>query len=131
MGRERSTESDQTVKRRVDVADLFGGDESPTAPAVPSHVPLDVIPALALPRTELPWDDLSALATQLLLRVDGVTPAMDIVTGTVGTPSEGARELASLARQGLVRLGCTEPPPASDEPDTVREEALEIDLSAL
>jgi hypothetical protein len=88
-----------------------GGPASAVAPVAPAALvplaPLDAVPVLAVPREEVPWRELGDLSTQLLLRVDGATCAMDLVTGTDVVPVEGARELASLASRGLLRL---EPP---------------------
>lgn len=110
---------DQTVRRRVDVERAFAetADEPPTKPAlvvamIPAGalervrplVPLDAVPVLAVPRTDIPWAELGDLATRLLLRVDGSTCAMRIVTGIEATPHECAGVLADLARGGLVRL---------------------------
>jgi hypothetical protein len=104
VSRPRATDHDRTVRRRIDVAAAFGAEERPTRPAVRMLVPLDAVPVLAHQRADVPWDDLSALATQLLLRVDGRARAMEIVTGNAGDPGECASELAALARRGLVRL---------------------------
>jgi hypothetical protein len=127
MARVRGKETDRTVRRRVDVARAFDEteEESPTKPtainldllresgahrvptgaeSVEPLVPLDAVPVLNVPRTSVPWADLGDLATQLMLRVDGATCTMRIVTGTCATPNEGARELGCLARRGLVRL---------------------------
>jgi hypothetical protein len=99
----------------------FDDEEPPTTPApwkiralaqrpearddgVTALAPLDAVPILAVPRAELPWDELGQLAIQLLLRVDGVTRAMRIVTGTGAPPSEGARVLGTLAGRGIVRF---------------------------
>jgi hypothetical protein len=79
---------------------VFPAEASP----VPSLVPLDAVPVLAVPRTEVPWDDLEHLATQLLLRLDGRSCTMAIVTGIGATPRDGVRELAGLVSRGLVRL---------------------------
>jgi hypothetical protein len=76
----------------------------PAGPPVPSLVPLDAVPVLAVPRTSVPWDELGVLATQLLLRLDGSSCTMAIVTAVAATPKEGVRELASLVSRGLVRL---------------------------
>jgi hypothetical protein len=91
-------------------------DEAPTtltkretaphsAEGVTGLVPLDVIPVLAVPRADVPWQELSELATQLLTRLDGRTHALSIVMGTAAAPNEGIRELAALADRGLVRWG--------------------------
>ena len=123
MGRNRGTEVDRTVKRVVDVAEAFGtGEEPPTSPAVHALVPLDAIPALAVPRTGMPWADLGKLATQLLLRIDGTTTAMTVVRVDIATPTEAARELARLTAAGLVRLIT----PVVPDP-----EPLELDLSTV
>jgi len=89
-------------------------------PPVRMHVPLDVVPMLAVPRTDLPWTELGELATQLLLRVDGSTCTMEIVTGVAAAPNESARELADLVGRGLVRLAI---------PDEVSPPELDLDLS--
>ncbi|HEX3343793.1 MAG TPA: hypothetical protein VHS09_04435 [Polyangiaceae bacterium] len=123
MSRPRATDHDRTVRRSIDVAAAFGSDEHPTRPAVSPLVPLDAVPVLAGSRTEVPWEDLSALATQLLRRVDGRARAMEIVTGNAGNPRECASELAALARRGLLRL-------LPGIPDEVGI-PLEIDLSML
>jgi hypothetical protein len=122
MASTRPNEFDRTVKRKVEVTAAFSADEVPTRPAVRELVPLDAVPVLALQRSDLPWDELTELATQLLSRVDGQARAMDIVSGNDGTPGECASVLASLARRGLLRLK----PPASDEAPP-----LEIDLTRL
>jgi hypothetical protein len=108
-----------------------GNDSRRDSEPVPSMVPLDVVPALAVPRAEVPWKSLGELATQLLLRIDGSSPAMAIVTGLAVPPNEGARELAVLVRSGLVRLEA--PPsasPADDSADATGSE-LELDLSVI
>jgi hypothetical protein len=71
---------------------------------VPSLVPLDAVPVLAVPREEVPWDDLGPLATQLLVRLDGCACTMAIVTGIGVPPRDGVRALAGLVSRGLVRL---------------------------
>jgi hypothetical protein len=101
--RTRTRDNAITVRRRVDVGQAFA-EETPTRPAVQDSVPLDAVPLLAVPRAQLPWDELGQLATEVLLRVDGVTPTMVLVTGLKGTPVQGARELAALVRRGIVRL---------------------------
>jgi hypothetical protein len=123
-----------TARRHIDVAAAFAATESPTSP-VRELVPLDAVPVLTVERTALPWDDLGQLATQLLLRVDGRTSAMDIVTGSAFAPRECATELAALMRRGLVRL-LPVPRSADDEAavDATAPEddlVLEIDLTAL
>ena len=122
VARNRSTEIDRTVKRYVDVAGAFGpGEEPPTSPAIHALVPLDAVPALAVPRAGLPWNNLGKLATQLLLKIDGTTTAMSVVRVDMATPTEAARELAHLAAKGLVRLVT---------PATAEEQGpLELDLS--
>jgi hypothetical protein len=94
---------------------------------VPSMVPLDVVPVLAIPRADVPWKNLGELATQLLLRIDGSSQAMAIVTGMTVPPIEGARELAALVRRGLLRL---EAPPSASPADATASE-LELDLSVV
>lgn len=123
VGRDRTRETDQTVKRRIDVKAAFAAEERPTRPAVRELVPLDAVPVLALNPAELPWEELGELAAQILVRVDGRTRAMQLVTGNVGSPGECACELAVLARRGLVRLL----PPATDADGM----PLEIDLTML
>ncbi len=123
MARDPSSDIHRTLKRSVDVAAPFG-DEIPTSPAVHALVPLDAVPALAVPRSGLPWDDLGKLATELLLRVDGTTTVMSVVRIDIATPMEAARELARLAAAGLVRLVA---PAALDAPSV----DLELDLNAL
>lgn len=123
MSRPRATDIDRTVRRRIDVAAAFGAEERPTRPAVRALVPLDAVPVLAFPRSEIPWDELSELATQLLLRIDGRARAMQIVTGNTESPGACASELAALARSGIVRL-------ASAIPDD-GVVPIEIDLTAL
>ncbi len=107
----------------MDLSAAFG-EELPTSPAVHPLVPLDAVPALAVPRSGLPWADLGKLATQLLMRVDGTTTVMGVVRVDTATPMEAARELGHLAAIGLVRLL-----------SPVREEAprvdLELDLSVV
>jgi hypothetical protein len=91
-------------------------DEGPTPPrkrengahapeGVTGLIPLDVIPILVIPRADVPWKELSELATQLVTRIDGKTHAMTLVMGTSAAPNEGIRELAALADRGLVRWG--------------------------
>jgi len=116
--RTRSRENDITVRRRIDVGKAFG-EETPTRPAVQDSVPLDAVPSLAVPRAQLPWDELSPLATELLLRIDGATRTMVLVTGLKGTPVQGARELAVLVRRGLVRLGAYVEEAADDDAPAV------------
>jgi hypothetical protein len=123
VSRRRATDQDRTVPRRIDIAAAFGAEERPTRPAVRELVPLDAVPVLAYQRADVPWDDLSALATQLLLRVDGRARAMEIVTGNTGNPGECASELAALARRGVLRLL----PPVPDDGSF----PLEIDLTML
>jgi hypothetical protein len=125
VARKRQTDADRTVKKIVDVAAAFSVHEVPTRPAVRELVPLDAVPILALERSDLPWDELTELATQLLLRVDGQARAMDIVSGNAGTPGECASVLAALARRGLLRL---KPPRDARADEGV---PLEIDLSVL
>jgi hypothetical protein len=74
-----------------------------SAQVVAGSIPLDVVPVLVVPRTEVPWQELSDLAAQLLRRIDGQTHAMSLVTATAAAPNETMRELASLAGRGLVR----------------------------
>jgi hypothetical protein len=107
-------------------ADADSEAEPESAP-VPSLVPLDVVPVLAVSRAEVPWTDLSELATQLLLRVDGSLQTMAIVMGMSVAPNEGARELAALVRRGLLRL---EAPPGVSPVDASASE-LELDLSLM
>jgi hypothetical protein len=104
MARDRS--EDQTVKRVIDVAKIFGeaGQEIPTKPAVHTQVPLDAVPILALPRAEVPWDSLGQMASQVMLRIDGTSCVMVISTDTGLAPADVANELASLVTQGLVHL---------------------------
>jgi hypothetical protein len=148
MARVRGGEIDRTVRRRVDVARAFDEteEETPTKPTVIDVallreggapplalgdesvyplVPLDAVPVLAVPRTSIPWADLGDLATQLMLRVDGETCTMRLVTGTLATPNEGARELGVLARRGLVRLLLS-----SEDADSMGEEGDPVAQSA-
>ena len=106
MARDRDRDSDQTVRRQIDVAKAFGGgeEETPTKPAVHAQVPLDAVPILALPRAEVPWDSLGHRASQVMLRVDGTTCVMVISTDTGLSPADVANELASLVTHGLVHL---------------------------
>lgn len=120
MSRPRTTDSDRTVRRHIDVAAAFEAEERPTRPAVRALVPLDAVPVLADRRSDA---GLSDLALQLLRRVDGRARAMEIVTGNTGTPGQCASELASLARLGFVRLL----PPILDDSTL----PLEVDLSLL
>jgi hypothetical protein len=122
VARTRGTQGDPTVKRRVDVEEAFSESphEQPTRPAVHALVPLDAVPVLAVARTELRWNELGDVARQLLLRVDGRRTAMSLVSLPSATPHECSRELASLARRGILRLA----PTVSDE-----MVPLEIDLS--
>jgi hypothetical protein len=92
------------------------------SPPVPSLVPLDAVPVLAVPRTEVPWKDLGALATQLLLRLDGCSCTMAIVTAAAAPPRDGVRELAALVSRGLVRLAIQ----AEAQPSE-----LELDMSVV
>lgn len=125
MPRPRRTDIDRTARRNIDVAAAFATNEVPTRRAVRELVPLDAVLVLAHDRAELPWDELNPLETQLLLRVDGHSRAMDIVNGNAVTPGECASELAGLARRGLLRL---EAPIAHDGPEPI---PLEIDLTTL
>jgi hypothetical protein len=120
----RLSEALRTVKRRVDVAKAFAdtAHDPPTRPAVQALVPLDAVPVLAIARTQVQWDELGAVARELLLHVDGRRTAMSLVSVGSATPREYARELAVLARLGIVRL-------ASSYQDEVVP--LEIDLSML
>jgi hypothetical protein len=88
----------------IDVAAAFEHNEVPTRPAVREMVPLDAVLVATHRPAEVPWDELSELETQLLLRVEGRVRAMDIVNGNAVTPRECASELAALARRGLLRL---------------------------
>lgn len=123
MGRDRNRDADQTVKRRIDVAKAFGGDEPPTRPAVEAQVPLDAVPIMAVPRADVPWDTLGDKASQVMLRVDGTTCVMVISTDTGLTPADVVNELASLVTHGLVHL--IAPPASEPAPE------LEIDLAAV
>lgn len=123
MARDRDPDTDQTVKRRIDVAKAFGQqEETPTRPAVHAQVPLDAVPILALPRGEVPWDELGAKASQVMLRIDGTTCVMVISTDTGLAPADVASELASLVTHGLVHLVA---------PPSERVAELEIDLAAV
>jgi hypothetical protein len=104
MARDRS--EDQTVRRVIDVAEIFkkAGEKLPTKPAVHTQVPLDAVPILALPRAEVPWDSLGQRASQVMLRIDGTTCVMVMSTDIGLSPTEVADELASLVTQGLVHL---------------------------
>jgi hypothetical protein len=125
VARLRSTDTDRTVRRSIDVKAAFAENaDPPTSPAVRELVPLDAVPVLALGRSDLPWEELDELSAQLLLRVDGRTRAMQLVTGNKESPRDCARGLASLARRGLVRLL----PPVQDGVEAV---PLEIDLTML
>jgi hypothetical protein len=75
----------------------------PSKGGVTGLIPLDVVPVLAVAHAEVPWHELSELATQLVTRMDGRTDAMSLVTGTAATPNACIRELAALADRGLVR----------------------------
>ncbi len=101
--------------------------ESPTRPALHPLVPLDAVPVLAVPRSQLPWDDLGEIATQLLARVDGSAPAMSIVTGATVTPGEAAHELGHLVDRGILRLAAASV--VIDALDPPGE--LDIDLSTI
>jgi hypothetical protein len=123
VSRSRITDTDRTLRRHIDIAAAFEAAEPPSRPAVRELVPLDAVPVLACGRSEVPWEDLSTLGRQLLLRVDGRARAMSIVTGNARTPRACASELAALARRGLLRLRST----ASDDVAL----PLEIDLTTL
>lgn len=127
MARERDTDADQTVKRRIDVARAFDPEreETPTRPAVDAQVPLDAVPILALPRHEVPWDSLGAKASQVMLRVDGTTCVMVISTDTGLPPTDVASELAVLVTHGLVHLVA---PPSCREAGSPE---LDLDLAAV
>jgi hypothetical protein len=118
------------VRRYIDVAAAFAATESPTRPAVRELVPLDAVPVLALQRADLPWDELGELATQLLLRIDGRSSAMEIVTGHAFAPRECASELAALTRRGLLRL-LPVVAPSVQRTEAREVDRLEIDLTAL
>ena len=120
VSRPRATDNDRTVRRHVDIAAAFDAEERPTRPAVRALVPLDAVPVLADLSSDV---DLSDLAKQLLRRVNGRAPTMEIVTGNTASPGQCASELAALARIGLVRLL----PPILDEGAL----PLEIDLTML
>jgi hypothetical protein len=119
VGRERSTDKDKTARRQIDVDAAFAAAEP--------REPLDTVPKLVMPRADVPWSELGELPTKLLLRVDGSTSTRVIATssGTIATPEECARELAALARRGIVELR-----PAAPE-DGELELELDIDLSML
>jgi hypothetical protein len=115
------------------------------APPDSGLVPLDAVPVLAVPRTDVPWDDLGKLATQLLLRLDGSSRTMAIVTGIASPPNEGVRELAALVRRGFVRLESpvdeipvdeapvdeapVDEPPVDEPPVDPPRSLLDLDLS--
>jgi hypothetical protein len=130
VGRERSTDKDKTVKRRVDVAKAFATAEDSVELAATPGVPMDTIPTLIMPRADVPWAELSDLATKLLLRVDGATStgAIATATGSIATPKECARELAALTQRGILKLEATGGAPSGDDAE---ELALDIDLSML
>lgn len=108
-----------TRRVRIDVDKAFA-EEPPTKPkpvdaprlmrdaeereGVTACVSLETVPMLAVGRADLCWNDLSELAAELVLRIDGSSPTVAVVTGTSFTPAQGACELAALVRRGLVRL---------------------------
>jgi hypothetical protein len=79
-------------------------EDSQRASDVDALVPLDAVPTLAVAEAQVPWSELGERATQLVKRVDGNARTMDIVTGLPFAPSDAARELADLARRGIVHL---------------------------
>jgi hypothetical protein len=105
---------------------VFPAEASP----VPSLVPLDAVPVLAVPRTEVPWDRLGPLATQLLLRLDGCSCTMAIVTGIGVPPCDGVRALAGLVSRGLVRL-TTQAEAQAPELEVGAPCELELDMSGV
>jgi hypothetical protein len=120
VGRERSSDKDQTVRRKIDVAAAFAATE-------------DRVPVLLMPRAEVPWADLGDLATKLLLCVDGTTSAKAIATatGSIATPQECARELAALARRGILQLEPDAGAAAGDEAEDELHLEVDVDLSRL
>jgi hypothetical protein len=121
MGRPRPTDSAKTVRRRIDVAAAFAATEGS---------PLDTIPRLGTPRTEIPWGELGDLATKLLLRVDGTasTGAIGTAMMTLATPKECAREFVALSKRGIVKLVASG---NEGESDGGEELEIDIDLSDL
>jgi hypothetical protein len=93
-------------------------------------VPLDAVPVLAVPRNEVPWDDFGPLATQLLLRLDGRSCTMAIVTGIGVPPRDGVRALAGLVSRGLVRL-TTEAEAQAPEIEVGAPCELDLDMSVV
>jgi hypothetical protein len=71
---------------------------------VDALVPLDAIPKLAIAQELVPCEEIGDRASEVVMRIDGRTCTMAIVTGLPFTPSDAARELAELARLGVVRL---------------------------
>jgi hypothetical protein len=94
-----------TAKSLVDERILaYCAEENPRDSDVDTLVPLDAVPALTVARSRVPWDEIGERAAQIVLRVDGEASAMEIVTGLDFAPSDAARELAQLARRGVVHL---------------------------
>jgi hypothetical protein len=117
-------DSEEPTKRVVRDTEPEGGVSAvlpcgQVADPGPAAVPFDVIPVLAVPRGELPWEELSELAKALVVHIDGYTRTVAILRRSSAGAIEGIHELADLVRRGLVRL----------ESPADRAAALDLDLS--
>ncbi len=121
---------EETARRAIDVAEAFADEaparHSPPRPTVPAPreaqlddvdamLPLDAVPVLATPQDEIPWSELSELASRLVLGVDGKACTMKIVTAAHAPPTDGARVLARLVRRGILRVLVPGAPAGGDD----------------
>jgi hypothetical protein len=105
LARDRSGDVDRTVRRRIDVAKAFHDARTTEARSeVDAFLPAESVPELAVPRPEVPWDELDELSTRLLLRIDGATGTMDLIVDAEASPEQMTKALASLVERGLVCL---------------------------
>lgn len=105
MARDRSGNADRTLRLQIDVDKAFRDARTEEARGeVAAVLPPDATPVLAVPRAEIPWQQLDELSTKLLLRIDGTTSCVDLVDASDASPDQAAQALASLAQRGLVRL---------------------------
>jgi hypothetical protein len=105
LARDRSGDLDRTARRRIDVAKAFRDARTTEARGdVDALLPAHAVPKLAVPRPEVPWDELDELSTRLLLRIDGVTNNLELIAGADASAEQATQAFASLVRRGLVCL---------------------------